>query len=83
VRNASLLFDHANDPALGRDFPKTLEVCKAYEQVGRELATLGHIRYATQRQANQEVVPLPFFSVLKHLRPIKRRVIEYMRNGAI
>jgi multimeric flavodoxin WrbA len=80
VRNASLLFDYANNPALGKDFPKIFKVCKAYEQAGRELATLGYIQHRTQRKANQEVVPLPFFSVLKHFRPIKKRVIEYMRN---
>jgi hypothetical protein len=26
-------------------------------------------------------VPLPFFSVLKHLRPVKVKVIEYLRDG--
>jgi len=56
------------------------DVCAAYEQAGRELATLGRIRPSTQRKANQEVVPLPFFSVLKHLRPIRKRVIAYLRD---
>ncbi len=37
---------------LAKDFPKTLAVCDAYEQAGRELATVGHIRPATQRRAN-------------------------------
>ena len=80
VRNASGLFDHAHQPSLAQEFPKTLDACTAFEQAGRELATLGRIRHSTRRKANQEVVPLPFFSVLKHLRPIKKRVIDYQGN---
>jgi multimeric flavodoxin WrbA len=80
VRNASALFDYAHDPSLAEDFPKTLAVCQAYEQAGHELATLGYVRPSTQRKANQEIVPLPFFGVLKHFRPIKARVIEYLRK---
>jgi multimeric flavodoxin WrbA len=82
VRNASALFDCAHNPSLGKDFPKIFDVFKAYEQAGHELATLGYIRNSTQRKANQEVVPLPFFGVLKHFRPIKERVIEYLRDGS-
>jgi len=82
VRNASGLFDHDRHPELAKDFPKTLIVCDAYEQAGRELATIGHIRPATQRRANQEVVPLPFFGILKHLKPVKTQVLDYMQRGA-
>jgi multimeric flavodoxin WrbA len=81
VRNASMLFDYTHNPALGKDFPKIFDVCRACEQAGRELVTLGHIRYSTQRRANQEVVPIPFFGLLKHFRPIKKRIIEYVRTG--
>jgi NAD(P)H-dependent FMN reductase len=80
VRNASALFDTTNNPSLGHDFPRIFEVYTAYERAGHELATLGYIRRSTQRKANQEVVPLPFFRVLKHFRPIKERVIEYLKN---
>lgn len=80
VRNSSALFEHANEPELARDFPKTLDVFAAYEQAGQELATCGRIRSATQRKANQEVVPAPFFRLLKHLKPIKLQVLEYMRR---
>jgi multimeric flavodoxin WrbA len=80
VRNASALFDYTNNPSLGKDFPKIFDVYSAYERAGYELATLGYIRRSTQRKANQEIVPLPFFRVLKHFRSIKERVIEYLRN---
>jgi putative NADPH-quinone reductase len=78
IRNAALLFDHANRPGLARDFPATLAVAAAYAQAGRELATAGCIRRATQRRANQEVVPVPFFRLLKRLPPVKRRILAYM-----
>lgn len=81
VRNASTLFDNAHNPGLGKKFPKIFEVCQAYEQAGYELATLGYIRKSTQRQANQEVVPLPFFSILKRFLPIKKKVIEYLMQS--
>jgi len=81
VRNASALFDFANKPSLATEFPKVNAICQAYQQAGHELATLGYLRRATQRQANQEVVPLPFFGVLKHLRPVKVKVLEYLRDG--
>jgi len=80
VRNASGLFDYQKNPQLGKDFPKIFEVCRAYEQAGRELATLGRIHRHTQNKANQEVIPLPFFSILKNLRPIKRMVLSYTKR---
>jgi hypothetical protein len=35
-----------------------------------------------QRQANQEIIPVPFFALLKHLpfKPLKRRFIEESRK---
>ena len=82
VRNGSSLFDPGNSD-LVQMFPKTLEALAAYEQAGLELATLGRIRRATQSRANQEVVPLPFFRWLKLLRPVKQKVIDYMRKASI
>lgn len=79
VQNASALFDFAEKPSLGTDFPKVHAVCQAYEQAGHELATLGHLQRATQYKANEEIGPLPFFGVLKHLRPVKERVIAHLR----
>jgi multimeric flavodoxin WrbA len=80
IRNASMLFDYASRPALSRDFPATLDVIAAYAQAGRELAAAGRIRRATQHRANQEVVPVPFFRLLKRLPPVKRRILAYMNK---
>ncbi len=80
VRNSSTLFDYQNHPEFGRDFPRIFKVCSAYEQAGRDLATLGFIRRSTQRAANQEILPVPFFRVLKNFLPIKKKVIEDVRK---
>ena len=72
----------ASAPDCAKDFSKALHVCDACEQAGRELATLGHIRLATQRRANQKVVPVPFFHMLKHLKPVKMQVLDYMQREA-
>jgi len=80
VRNSATLFDYDNHPEFGRDFPRIFKVCAAYERAGHELATRGFIRRSTQRAANQEVLPVPFFRVLKRFGFIKRRVIADVRE---
>jgi len=55
-------------------------VYEAYEQARRELATEEHIRRSTERRANQEIVPVPLFGILKRLRPFKRMMVERARE---
>jgi multimeric flavodoxin WrbA len=83
VRNASSLFDTTNNPKVAINFPKIFEVCSSFEKAGSELATLGYIRRSTQRKASQEVIRVPFFSILKKFRPIKEKVVEYLRESSI
>ena len=80
VRNACELFDPQKPPPSGQDSGRLSGVCMAYEQAGRDLATWGFIRRSTQRAASQEVVPIPFFRLLKHFRPVKNWVVEYARK---
>jgi len=58
---------HGQDPTAEERFPRLRQVYAAYEQAGRELATLGRIRPATQRRANQTILPIPFFALLKRI----------------
>ncbi len=53
-----------------RLFPKLPAIYAAFEQAGRELAQDGYIHRATERRANQEIIPVPFFGLLKRL-PLK------------
>jgi multimeric flavodoxin WrbA len=68
VRNGGLLAGYGHDPAAAARLPKLGAVYAAYAQAGRELATRGRITPSTQRQANQEIVPVPFFGVIKRVR---------------
>lgn len=78
VRNGGGLSGHGKDAESEKKVPKIYKVYEAYEQAGRELATEGHIRRATQRQANQEIIPVPMFGLLKRLpfRFIKSKFVE-------
>ncbi len=82
LRNGGRLSGHGRDPDRQKRFPKILEVYAAYEQAGRELAREGRIRGGTQRRANQEIIPVPFFGFLKRLpfKTLKRRFIVEARK---
>lgn len=80
VRNGGLLSGHGRDPQCEKRVPKILDVYAAYEQAGAELVTDGRIRRATERRANQEIVPVPFFSILKRLKPLKRTMVKHARE---
>jgi multimeric flavodoxin WrbA len=77
VRNAGALTGHGDDPEAAAKFPKITEVYAAYVQAGVELGSLGKISAATERRANQEVLPVPFFSLLKRLplRAVKEKFV--------
>jgi hypothetical protein len=75
TRNGGRLSGHGQDPECKKQVPKISKVYAAYEQAGRELVTEGHIRHSTARKANQEIVPVPLFSILKHLRSFKKVMI--------
>jgi multimeric flavodoxin WrbA len=78
VRNAGALSGHGHDPEAERGLPKLAEVYAAYRQAGRELAIHGRIASATQRRANQEIVNVPLFGLIKQirLRSVKEKFVE-------
>lgn len=76
IRNGGRLFGHGHDPQAAGRFPKIRTVYGAYEQAGRELASNGRISRATQRKANQEIIPIPFSGLLKRLTPFKRVMVQ-------
>jgi hypothetical protein len=76
IRSGGRLFGHGHDPQALERFPKIRTVYAAYEQAGRELALNGHITAATCRQANQEIIPVPFFGLLKHLPFFKHAMVQ-------
>jgi putative NADPH-quinone reductase len=82
VRNGGRVSGYGSDLGRQKKLPKILQVYAAYEQAGWELAKEMRIRNGTQRRANQEIIPVPFFGLLKRLpfKPLKRRFIEEARK---
>ncbi len=78
VRNGGTMFGDGKDLTRAKKFPKIGQIYAAYEQAGRELATEGRIRRVTQCRANQEVIPVALFSLIKriHLKPFKENFVE-------
>jgi multimeric flavodoxin WrbA len=81
VRNGGFATGHGKDPEAEARFPRIRDVYAAYEEAGRELATLGRIRRATQRRANREIIPVPGFGLIKRLRlrPVKEQFVARAR----
>lgn len=65
------------DPAVTEKSPRLQQIYAAYHQAGRDLAQRGHISRATQNRANQSLIPVPFFNLLKRLpfRGLKERFL--------
>lgn len=76
VRDGGRLCAYGHDPQAAERLPKVAEVYAAYRQAGRELAQNGRISAATQRKANQELIPLPLFGLLRRLGPFKRIMVS-------
>lgn len=63
-------------------FSRLSSVFQAYRQAGRELALTGKISRSTERRANQEILPIPFFSIMKKIRSfyLKKKFAEKARE---
>ena len=80
VRNAGLLSGYGQDVDAERRFVRLRESYAAIEQAGRELARIGKVRWLTARRANQEIVPVPFFALLKRL-PFRLLKAEFVARA--
>jgi hypothetical protein len=75
VRSGGRLAGYGHDPEQCKRFPNLADVYAAFVQAGRELALEGRINPRTQRIASQEIVPVPFFKVLKNLPLFKKAML--------
>ncbi len=82
IRNGGTLTGWGNDGPDFSRFPKLADVYAAFRQAGRELAIYGQVSAATQHRSNQDIVPVPFFSILKKIRllPLKKKFAEKARE---
>lgn len=82
VRKLGKLVGHGKSPEKEKQYPKIYAVYEAFQQAGRELATLGKIRPKTQNRTNQQIINgPPFLSLLLKFRPFKERAIERVKNS--
>lgn len=80
IRNAGVLTGQGKDLKKEGKFPKIYEVYEAYKQAGRELAEYGKITGKTEKKANQEIIPVPFFKIIKNLKPLKGKFVEVAKE---
>ena len=80
VRNGGRIAGYGKDPARQQIFPGLNDIYAAYVDAGRELARLGHIKSRTQKRASREIIPIPFFHILKQLRPFKKVIVPRARE---
>lgn len=78
VRNGAKLLD--NDTFAGNSLMirKLSEIQAAFTKAGYELGSEGNISRTTMRTANQDFIPVPFFSLLKKIRSkrVKQMFVE-------
>jgi len=82
VRNGGELCGYGPEPRSGRRLARLDRSYAAFEQAGRELALTGRVHWLTARRANQEIVPVPLFALLKRLplRFIKALIVKAARQ---
>ena len=76
IRRSGKLTGHGKDPEKEKQYPKILESYKAIEKAGEEIVTLRKINKQTQKIASQDIIPVPFFSVLKNIKGFKRKILQ-------
>jgi multimeric flavodoxin WrbA len=76
VRRSGGVTGHGKSPEKEQLYPKILESYQAIERAGSELVRFGRISKKTQKIASQDVIPVPFFSILKNFKWFKRKALE-------
>ena len=77
VRKSGKFIGHGRSPEKEQRYPRIFEVYEAFEQAGRELATIGRIRSRTEKRACQQIMDVPpMLNMLMKFRPFKERAIE-------
>lgn len=79
IRNGGRIAGYGKDPVRQQIFPKLKFVYDAYVEAGHELAMKGNISSKTQKAANQEILPVPMFHIMKNIWPFKSKFVEKAR----
>ena len=74
IRTGGGATGHGNDLKKEEKYPKILDVYKAFEQAGRELATKGQVQSSTQKKTNKKIISLP------PIKALKKKALEFARK---
>lgn len=80
VRRLGKTTGHGKNPEAEKKYPKIIDSYMAIEQAGKELAVFGKITKGTQKKASQDIIPIPFFSVLKNFKWFKKIILGKMKD---
>jgi hypothetical protein len=77
VRKSGKLIGHGRSPQKEKQYPKIYDVYEAFQQAGRELATIGKIRPESQKRTNQHILNIPpMLNILMKFLPFKKQALE-------
>ncbi|MCD4835099.1 MAG: flavodoxin family protein [Bacteroidales bacterium] len=80
IRRLGKLTGYGKDSEKEKQYPKILESYKAIEFAGKELVTKGKISKKTQKTASRDIIPIPFFSILKNFKAFKKKALEKLKT---
>ena len=80
IRRLGKLTGYGKDPGKEKQYPKVLESYKAIELAGKEFVTKGKISKKTQKTASRDIIPIPFFSILKNFKWFKKKALEKLKT---
>ena len=83
IRRSGQILGHGKSPEKEKQFPKIFESYQAIENAGKELAKFGKISRKTQKKASQDIIPVPFFSILKKFKWFKKKSIQKLKDRPI
>lgn len=79
IRRSGKVTGHGKNTEKEKQYPKILESYKALEVAGKELITKGKIGKKTEKIASQDIINVPFFSILKNIKGFKKKALEKMK----
>jgi len=80
IRRSGKLTGHGKNIEKEKKYPKIFESYRAIELAGKELVLNGKIKRKTQKIASRDIIPVPFFSILKNLKGFKKKALEKLKQ---
>lgn len=77
IRKSGKLIGHGKSPEREKQYPKIYDVYEAFQQAGKDLATIGKIHSKSEKRVNQYIINIPpMMNILMKFHPFKKRAIE-------